>query len=53
MVNKSSMNMFDILTFFVCLGQATWGGEKTQHNDDYAEEEVHPGMQGGPQCKQM
>jgi len=34
-------------------GQATWGGEKTQHNDDYAEEEVHPGMQGGPQCKQM
>ena len=45
--------MFDIITFLVCLGQATWGGEKTQHNDDYAEEEVHPGMQGGPQCKQM
>ena len=34
-------------------GNATWGGEKTQHSDDYAEEEVHPGMQGGPQCKQM
>jgi len=34
-------------------GNATWGGEKTQHSDDYAEEEAHPGMQGGPQCKQM
>ena len=34
-------------------GKATWGGEKTQHNDDYEEEDVHPGMQGGPQCKQM
>lgn len=34
-------------------GNATWGGEKTQHSDDYVEEEVHPGMQGGPQCKQM
>jgi len=34
-------------------GEATWGGEKTQHTDDYEDEEVHPGMQGGPQCKQM
>jgi len=34
-------------------GEATWGGEKTQHSDDYEEEEVHPGMAGGPQCKQM
>ena len=35
-------------------GNATWGGEKTQHSDEYAEEEAgHPGMQGGPQCKQM
>jgi len=33
-------------------GEATWGGEKTQHSDDY-EEDVHPGMAGGPQCKQM
>merc|ERR1719481_2000152 len=31
-------------------GEATWGGEKTQHTDDY-EEDVHPGMAGGPQCK--
>merc|ERR1711879_11663 len=29
-------------------GEATWGGEKTQHTDDYEEEEVHPGMAGGP-----
>jgi len=34
-------------------GEATWGGEKTRHTDDYEEEEIHPGMQGGPQCKQM
>ena len=37
----------------VTAGEATWGGEKTQHTDDYEEEDVHPGMQGGPQCKQM
>ena len=37
---------------FNFLGEATWGGEKTQHSDDY-EEDVHPGMAGGPQCKQM
>ena len=35
------------------LGEATWGGEKTVHNDDYEESGGHPGMQGGPQCQQM
>lgn len=36
-------------------GQATWGGEATKQNDDYedADIEAGPGMQGGPQCKQM
>jgi len=34
-------------------GEATWGGEKTVHNDDYEESGGHPGMQGGPQCQQM
>jgi len=36
-------------------GEATWGGEKTKQEDDYEEAsfEGGPGMQGGPQCKQM
>ena len=35
-------------------GEATWGGEKTQHADDYEEEEGgHPGMPGGAQRKQL
>merc|ERR1711971_977110 len=36
-------------------GEATWGGEQTKQEDDYedASFEGGPGMQGGPQCKQM
>lgn len=48
--------VFDMITHEpnICVpGEATWGGEKTVHADDYEESGGHPGMQGGPQCKQM